>query len=314
MAEKFRYGGQAVMEGVMMRGAKTIATVVRRPDGTLAKSVHPLHPIYTGRWRKIPFTRGVIALLEATVLGTEALMFSTNVALEDAKETKESEAKKEAPSGNGPALWIMMLISLAFAIGMFSVLPLYLTRLILPGQQGSLGFNLLEGVVRLGIFLLYLWGVGFMPDIRRVFSYHGAEHKTIHAYEAGVELTPKNVQQYTTAHARCGTAFLLAVLIIAILVFSLVGKQSWPVLIASRILLLPVVAAIAYEVTQWGARHMENPVVRVIVAPGLWLQSLTTRQPDDSMVEVAVVALKEVLAADGVIQPEKAPLPPEPLD
>ncbi len=313
MAEKFRYGGQAVMEGVMMRGAKTIATVVRRPDGTLARSVHPLHPIYTGRWRKIPFTRGVIAMLEATVLGMEALMFSTNVALEDPEKTKEGEAKKEAPSSGGPAIWLMMLLSLALAIGLFSVLPLYLTRLILPGMQGSLAFNLIEGVVRLGIFLLYLFGVGFMPDIRRVFSYHGAEHKTIHAYEAGVELNPKNVQEYTTAHARCGTAFLLAVLIIAILVFSLVGKQSWLWLIASRILLLPVIAAIAYEVTQWGARHMNNPLVRALVAPGLWLQHLTTRQPDDKMVEVAITALNEVLAADGVIPNEKVAVPPEPL-
>jgi uncharacterized protein YqhQ len=191
-------------------------------------------------------------------------------------------------------------------------LPLFLSKLLMPGMQGSLVFNLTEGVIRLGIFLVYLWGVGFMPDIRRVFSYHGAEHKTIHAYEAGVELTPENVQKYTTAHPRCGTAFLLAVLIIAILVFSIVGKQVWWLLIASRILLLPVIAGIAYEVTQYGARHMNNVVVRAIVAPGLWLQSLTTRQPDDKMVEVAIASLKEVLMADGVIPAEPAPVPVDP--
>jgi len=309
MAEKFRYGGQAVMEGVMMRGAKTIATVVRRPDGTLAKNVHPLHPIYTGRWRKLPFTRGVIAMLEAMILGTESLIFSTNVALEDTEEQKAEEVKKESAKVGGPMLWLLLLISMAFAVGLFSLLPLFLTKWLMPGMQGSLGFNLVEGVIRLAIFLVYLWGVGFMPDIRRVFSYHGAEHKTIHAYEAGVELTPENVQKYTTAHARCGTAFLLAVLIIAIFVFSIVGKQALWLLIVSRILLLPVIAGIAYEVTQYGARHMDNIFVKWLVAPGLWLQSLTTKQPDDKMVEVAIAALKEVLMADGVI-PADAPATP----
>jgi uncharacterized protein YqhQ len=309
MADKFRYGGQAVMEGVMMRGVKTIATVVRRPDGKLAKDVHPLHPIYTGRWRKLPFTRGVIAMLEAMILGTQSLIFSTNVALEDTKEPKPDETGKESIKLGGATLWLVMLASLAFAVGLFSLIPLFLAKWLMPGMQGSLPFNLVEGVIRLAIFLAYLWGVGFMPDIRRVFSYHGAEHKTIHAYEAGVELTPESVQKYTTAHARCGTAFLLAVLIIAIFIFSLVGKQALWLLIVSRILLLPVIAAIAYEVTQYGARHMDNIFVKWLVAPGLWLQSLTTKQPDDKMVEVAIAALKEVLMADGVIATEPVPTP-----
>ncbi len=306
MADKFRYGGQAVMEGVMMRGAKTIATVVRKPDGTLAKDVHPLHPIYTGRWRKLPFSRGVIAMIEAMVLGTESLIFSTNVALEDIEKPKAGDTRKENTTLGGATLFLVLMVSLAFAVGLFSLLPLFLTKWIMPGMQGSLLFNIVEGVLRLCIFLLYLVGVGFMPDIRRVFSYHGAEHKTIHAYETGVELTPAAVQEYSTAHARCGTAFLLAVLIIAIFVFSLVGKQSLWLLIVSRILLLPVIAAIAYEVTQYGARHMENRLIQWLVAPGLWLQSLTTRQPDDKMLEVAIAALKEVLLADGVIEPEPA--------
>ena len=312
MAEKFRYGGQAVMEGVMMRGARTIATVVRKPDGTLARDVHALHPIYTGRWRKLPFTRGVIAMLEAMILGTQSLIFSTNIALEDNEEPNEGATKKESSTLGGGALWLVLLLSLAFSVGLFSILPLFMARWLMPGMQGSLPFNLAEGVIRLAIFLAYLWGVGFMPDIRRVFSYHGAEHKTIHAYEAGVELTPANVQKYTTAHARCGTAFLLAVLIIAIFVFSLVGKQALWLLIVSRILLLPVIAAIAYEVTQYGARHMDNVFIKWLVAPGLWLQSLTTRQPDDKMVEVAIAALKEVLIADGVIAVEPEPIPLDP--
>jgi uncharacterized protein YqhQ len=298
------------MEGVMMRGAKTIATVVRKPDGTLAKDVHPLHPIYTGRWRKIPFTRGVIAMLEAMILGTQSLIFSTNVALEDTDEPKTGKEKKESSKLGGAMLWLIMLLSLAFSVGLFSILPLFLSKWLMPGMQGSLQFNLVEGVIRLSIFLAYLWGVGFMPDIHRVFSYHGAEHKTIHAYEAGVELTPEAVQKYTTAHARCGTAFLLAVMLIAILIFSLVGKQTFLWLIASRILLIPVIAGIAYEVTQYGARHMDNILVRWMAAPGLWLQSLTTKQPDDRMVEVAIAALKEVLMADGIIAAELVAIPP----
>jgi uncharacterized protein YqhQ len=288
----------------MMRGAKNMATVVRRPDGTMAKSVHPLHPIYTGIFRRLPFLRGVIAMLDAMILGTESLIFSTNVALEDTEPPKAGEAKKDSTQVGGPMLWILLLISLAFSVGMFSILPLFLSKWLLPGQQGTLAFNLTEGVIRLVIFLAYLWLVGFMPDIRRIFSYHGAEHKTIHAYEAGVELTPENVRPYTTAHARCGTAFLLAVMVIAILVFSVVGELSWWWLIASRILLLPVIAGIAYEITQFGARHMDNPFMRWMAMPGLWLQKLSTRQPDDSMLEVAIAALKEVLVADGVMAAE----------
>ena len=309
MAEKFRYGGQAVIDGIMIRGAKTIATVVRRPNGTLAKKVHPLHPIYTGRWRKIPFTRGVIAMIEAMVLGMEALFFSTNVALEDADEPACAEEKKESSSIGKPMLWGMMFISLGLAVGLFSFLPLFLSKLLLPGQQGSFLFNLTEGVIRLLIFLVYLWCVSFMPDIRRVFSYHGAEHKTLHAYEAGDELIPANIQKYTTAHARCGTAFLLAVMFIAILIFCIVGKQELWLLIASRVLLLPVIAGIAFEITQYGARHMDNIILRWLAAPGLWLQKLTTRQPDDQMVEVAIAALKEILIADGVIPAETETAP-----
>jgi len=301
MAEKFRYGGQAVMEGVMMRGTKTLATVVRRPNGTLAKKVHSLHPIYTGRWRKIPFTRGVIAMLEAMILGMEALFFSTNVALADTETSNTSVSEKDPIKKS--LLWLMMLVSLGLAIGLFSILPLFIAKFLIP-QQGSLAFNLVESSIRLLIFLVYLWCVSFMPDIRRLFSYHGAEHKTIHAYEAGDELTTANVQKYTTAHARCGTAFLLAVMFIAILMFSVVGKQALWLIITSRILLLPVIAGIAYEITQYGARHMDNIILRWMAAPGLLLQKLTTRQPDDQMVEVAIVSLKAVLIADGIIPDE----------
>ncbi len=289
------------MEGVMMRGQKSLATVVRRPDGTLARQVKPLSPIYTGRWRRVPFTRGVIALLEALILGTQSLMFSASVALEDEDKKPEEELAKKSSKGADAAVWLTMAVSLALAVGFFFLSPLFLTRWILPDDASTLLFNFTEGVVRLVIFLVYLSLVGLMPDVRRVFAYHGAEHKTIHAYEAGVELTPGSVQDYTTAHARCGTAFLLAVMIIAILVFSLIGKPSLWLMVASRILLIPVIASLAYELTQYGARHLDNPVVRALMAPGLWLQGLTTRQPDDDMVEVGIAALEEVLVADGVI-------------
>ena len=302
MVGKFRYGGQAVMEGVMMRGQKTLATVVRRPDGTLARQVRQLSPVYTGPWRKIPFTRGVIALLEALILGTQSLMFSASVALEDT--TADQHGARPAVKGGGmsAAVWAVMAVSMALGVGLFFLSPLIITRWVLPDNVSSLGFNFTEGVVRMVIFLGYLALVGMMPDVRRVFAYHGAEHKSIHAYEAGVPLTPGNTQKYTTAHARCGTAFLLAVMVIAILVFSIIGKPALWLMIISRILLLPVIAALAYEFTQFGARHLGNPFIRALMAPGLWLQRLTTRQPDDSMVEVGIAALEEVLVADGVVE------------
>ncbi|MCL2149374.1 MAG: DUF1385 domain-containing protein [Dehalococcoidia bacterium] len=300
MSNTFRYGGQAVMEGVMMRGQRNLAIVVRRPDGTLAKQVKPLSAIYTGPLRRLPFVRGVIALLEALILGMQSLMFSTSVALDD-EEKHEADQPADGGKGMGAAIWVTLLISIALAVGLFFLLPLFLTRWILPNDASSLLFHFAEGMVRLVIFLAYLSLVSLMPDIRRVFAYHGAEHKTIHAYEAGVPLQPKDIQTFTTAHARCGTAFLLAVMIIAILVFSLIGKPGLWLMVASRILLVPVIAAFAYELTQLGARHLGNPMVRAVMAPGLWLQSLTTKQPDDKMVEVSIAALEEVLIADGVL-------------
>jgi uncharacterized protein YqhQ len=309
MADKFRYGGQAVMEGVMMRGQKWMATVVRRPDGTFAKEVKPLQPIYTGRWRRTPMLRGVIALLEAIVLGTQVLMFSANVALED---TEDKNKPKEQKKSNDGLLWLMMVVAFALAAGIFFVTPLFLTRLLVPNSN-SFVFTLVEGVVRLVIFLVYLWLVAFMPDIRRVFSYHGAEHKTIFAYEAGKPLCAESCTPFSTAHPRCGTAFLLMVMIIAMVVFGVVGKHALWIMVLSRILLLPVIAALSYEFTQWGARHLRNPFVKALMAPGLWLQKLTTRQPDERQLEVAIMALTEVLVADGVITREDASPSNQPL-
>ena len=287
MANEFHYGGQAVMEGVMIRGRKTVTTAVRRPNGELAIKSKALSSIYTGWVRKAPFIRGVIVILEAMVLGIGSLIYSANVALEE-EETKLS----------GSSTWLILLFSLAFGVGLFFLVPLFITNLLAPYISSSLVFHLVEGVIRLVIFLGYLWLVAFMPDIRRVFAYHGAEHKTINAYENGVPLEAAEIGKYSTAHARCGTAFLLAVLVIAIIVFALIGRQTVWLMVLSRVLLLPVIASLGYEVTQFGSRHMGNVLVRVMMTPGLWLQSLTTREPDERQIEVAIAALKGALAID----------------
>ncbi len=301
MAGKFHYGGQAVIEGVMMRGQKVAATVVRRPNGELAINTKPLSPIYTGRMRQTPFIRGAIALLEALVLGVSSLVYSANVAL-----VEEGEEEEKLSSGS---VWLILTVSLTFGVGLFFLAPLFLTKLIDPYISSSLVFHLIEGFIRLVIFLSYLKLMSLLPDIKRSFAYHGAEHKTIHAYEDGVPLEPEAIKRYSTAHARCGTAFLLAVLVIAILAFALIGRQEVWIMILSRVLLLPVIASLGYEVTQFGARHIQNGFIRVIITPGLWLQSLTTREPDEGQIEVAVTALKEVLATE---QAEEAVQPASP--
>lgn len=271
----------------MIRGRKTVTTAVRRPNGELAIKSKALSSIYTGLVRKTPFIRGVIVILEAMVLGIGSLIYSANVALE------EEEAKL-----SGSSTWLILLFSLAFGVGLFFLVPLFITNLLAPYISSSLVFHLVEGAIRLVIFLGYLWLVSFMPDIRRVFAYHGAEHKTINAYEDGVPLEAAEIGKYSTAHARCGTAFLLAVLVIAIIVFALIGRQAVWLMVLSRVLLLPVIASLGYEVTQFGSRHMDNGLVRVMMTPGLWLQSLTTREPDERQIEVAIAALKGALAID----------------
>ncbi len=271
----------------MMRGQKSIAIAVRRPNGELAVNTKPLSTIYTGRLRRTPFFRGIIVLIESLILGISSLVYSANVALEE-----------EGGKISGGSTWLLMFFSLALGVCLFFLAPLFLTKLLDPYIDSSLVFHLIEGVIRLAIFLGFLRLISLLPDIKRTFAYHGAEHKTIHAYEAGMPLEAEAISKYSTAHARCGTAFLLAVLVIAIIVFALIGRQALWLMVVSRVLLIPVIAALGYEATQFGARHMNNILVRAIMAPGLWLQSLTTREPDDSQIEVAVAALKEVLATD----------------
>lgn len=287
MARNFYYGGQAVIEGVMMRGRKFMVTAVRRPGGGLSTQVWPLSTVYTGRLRQAPFLRGIIVLIEAMVLGIKSLIYSANVSLEEDEEEI-----------SGRMVWVMVVTSLAFAVTLFFVIPLFLTRLIDPYLGSSLVFNLTEGLIRMTIFLAYLKLISLVPDIKRVFAYHGAEHKTVNAHEAGVPLEVAAVRDYNTAHIRCGTSFLFVVMVIAIMVFTLVGRPSIWLMVVSRITLIPVIAAVSYELIYLGAHHHQNSLVKALVAPGLWLQKLTTREPDDSQLEVAVSALKKVIEAD----------------
>jgi len=297
VTERTYYGGQAVIEGVMMRGKKTMVTVVRHPSGSLVMDARPLPALYTGRMRKAPLLRGIIVLIEAMALGVSALLYSANVALEEEEEKGVS----------GGVLWLSMLGALVFAVALFFLAPLFLTKLLDPYINSSIVFNLIEGGIRLGIFVAYLKLVGLMPDIRRVFAYHGAEHKTVNAYEHGVPLEVEAVKKYDIAHVRCGTSFLFVVLMIAIIVFALVGLPSLWLMVLSRIVLIPVIAALGYEVTYFAGRHAENGLVRAILAPGMWLQSLTTREPDDSQLEVAVTALGKVMEMDDMEEVAQAP-------
>jgi len=288
--QRFYYGGQAVVEGVMMRGRNTMVTAVRRPDGELAIDTQPLAAIYTGWMRKTPLIRGIIVLIEALVLGIKSLLYSANISLEEEGEKVE-----------GRMLWVMVAVALVFGVALFFIVPLFLTRLL--NIDSSLVFNLIDGFIRVAIFIAYLKAITLIPDIKRVFAYHGAEHKAVNAYEAGVPLEVEAVRGYSTAHVRCGTSFLFVVLLISIVVFALIGLHSPWLMVLSRIVLLPVIAALGYEVIYFGARHIQNGVVRAVLAPGLWLQALTTREPDDSQLEVALSALKRVVEAD---QPEEA--------
>jgi len=286
MEERFHYGGQAVIEGVMIRGQKAVVTVVRRPGGSLAVATQPLSTMYTGWMRKAPLIRGIVVLIEAMTIGIKALLYSANVSLEEEEEKV-----------SGLLLWSMVIVALAIAVALFFMAPLFLTKLLDPYINSSVVFHLIEGCLRVVIFIAYLKLVTLVPDLRRVFAYHGAEHKTINAYEDGAPLEVEATRKYNTAHVRCGTSFLFVVLIIAILVFALVGLPSVWLMVLSRIIIIPVIVAFSYEVIYFAARH-NNSLVRAILAPGLWLQSLTTREPDDSQLEVALSALKKVVEID----------------
>lgn len=282
-------GGQAVIEGVMMRGPGYVATAVRDPSGSIkvkkqtVASFGDRHPFF-----KKPLLRGVVSLLESLVIGIRSLSYSAQMAGEEDEQLSDRE------------LVGTILFAFVLAAVLFVAIPTGAARAFHFITDDPLFLNLMEGVLRLVIFLGYIWGISRMKDIHRVFQYHGAEHKTIHCYEAGLPLTVQNVQQFTTLHPRCGTSFLLIVMVVSIFVFAFLGWPDLAARILSRVLLLPVVAGISYEIIRFSART-QNRLVHMAVLPGLWLQKITTDQPEDDMVEVAIESLKAVLPAEEIL-------------
>lgn len=302
---EFFYGGQAVLEGVMMRGRRYAAIAVRNPAGEIVVHQAPLTAVvYTRKWARWPFIRGLTMLWDALVLGTRALMWSADVALSEEEDVEFT----------GPVAWTTVALSLVLAIGVFFFVPATVGKWV----ESFFGVSALtgafvEGATRLALFLIYLVLIGLVPDIRRVFQYHGAEHKTINAYEAGAPLTPSSVTRFSVQHARCGTSFLLMVLVISIILFAplhfnfLPGVLGYASRLLSRLVLIPAVAGISYEFLRFTAKRRSHPLIKPLIAPGLALQRLTTREPDEKMLECAIAALVPVLAADGIEVPGASP-------
>ena len=302
---RFNYGGQALIEGVLMRGRDAIAVAFRHPDGRIVWAAEPLNTGPHG-WRlsKAPLVRGLILLYETLVVGTRWLIRSANL----------QASADGAELGRG-SVALMLAITLALGIGVFFLLPLGIASVVAGNVQAGWVQHLVEGLVRVAIFLGYLALIARTPDIRRVFEYHGAEHMTIHALEHGDPLTIGAVRRYPTAHPRCGTEFLVVVILLSIVLFSLVGRQEAAVMVGSRILLVPVIAAIGYELLRLGARYRANPVVKALMAPGILVQLITTKQPSDDQIEVAIVSMEQALLADGAEVPTgSAALDRAPLD
>ncbi len=341
---EFNYGGQAVIEGVMMRGAKTLAVAVRNPSGEIVVHTETLDSrIYGGRVARIPVLRGMTLLWDALGLGIKSLMFSADIALEEEPDEQSEEQLSEAGSEtptlapvaeegkplivefkdsdeekkslfDGPVGWGTILLSLSMSVVIFFLLPAFLAglfeRYLGVSHQVS---NIIEGIARLTLLIGYVSVISLMSDVKRLYGYHGAEHKTINAYEAGAELSPGSVSAFSIEHPRCGTAFLLTVVVISILLFSLFPPLGLGLRLLSRILLLPLIAGIAYEFLRYSARNQDKWFIRQITKPNLALQHLTTREPDESMLEVAIVALERVLASDQgrvpLFEPEAAIVP-----
>jgi uncharacterized protein YqhQ len=299
---RITYGGQAVLEGVMMRSPSSWAVAVRTPEGDITEVVREIaSPMRRRKIWRLPVIRGVIALGESLAIGFRALAISANVASQERDE--HGEIQTQISRGQ---LIFSFAIAIGFALMLFKVGPALLTSWLPIDSTGV--FVVVEGVIRVTVFIAYILLISLLPDLRRVFQYHGAEHKTINALEAGAELTPQNVQRFSLIHPRCGTAFLLWVMVIAIFVFALVGQPAWYWLITSRVLLLPVIAGIAYEVIRYAGMHQSNRLLMTLLAPGLWLQRLTTREPTDDQVEVSIRALERVLEKERAETPAERAL------
>ncbi len=316
MSEPFSYGGQAVIEGVMMRGRRAMAVAVRHPSGMVVLYDEPVMAHDAGRgwgrWASRPLLRGIVHLYDTLLLGMRALAFSATVAAEAEAAAAGGQSGVSAEraggtlaagaggkaSGATAGMGIALGAALVVAVGLFFVGPLLLARLVEP-LLPSPGWSVAaEGAIRLGLFFGYLWGIGRVPDVQRVFAYHGAEHKAINAFEAGEPLDAAHVARYSMLHPRCGTSFLLYVALLSVVVFALAGRPALPLRLATRVVLVPVIAALAYELIRFAGRRRQHPLVRVLLTPGMALQALTTRQPDESQVEVAICALQRALELD----------------
>ena len=297
MNKKPNVGGQAVIEGVMMRGKTHVAVAVRQPDGEISVDVRPVNSI-SDRYPilKKPFLRGVVSLVESLVMGMKALAYSAQVS---GDEDEKLDSKEMA---------LTIAVSAGLAILLFIVIPTWSMRFLTGITQDHMALNLAEGVLRMAIFLAYIAAISSMNDIKRVLQYHGAEHKTIYTYEAGLPLKVENVRPFSTLHPRCGTNFLMIVMLISMFIFTFLGWPSLLERIASRIILMPVIAGVSYELIRYAGAHTDNPLVRIAITPGLLLQKLTTRQPDDSQIEVAIASLKAVVPPEDLAQePEACP-------
>lgn len=297
MNKKPNVGGQAVIEGVMMRGKTHVAVAVRQPDGEISVDVRPVNSI-SDRYPilKKPFLRGVVSLVESLVMGMKALAYSAQVS---GDEDEKLDSKEMA---------LTIAVSAGLAILLFIVIPTWSMRFLTGITQDHMALNLAEGVLRMAIFLAYIAAISSMNDIQRVFQYHGAEHKTIYTYEAGLPLKVENVRPFSTLHPRCGTNFLMIVMLISMFIFTFLGWPSLWERIASRIILMPVIAGVSYELIRYAGAHTDNPLVRIAITPGLLLQKLTTRQPDDNQIEVAIASLKAVVPPEDLAQePEACP-------
>jgi uncharacterized protein YqhQ len=296
---RFNYGGQALIEGVLMRGRDAIAVAFRAPDGRIVWASEALDS-GPHRWRlaKAPLVRGLIVLYETLVVGTRWLIRSANV----------QASQDDIELGRG-AVALMLGITLLVGVGVFFLLPLFIASVTTASIEQAWVQNLLEGLIRVAIFLGYLAVIARTPEVGRVFQYHGAEHMTIHALEAGDPLTTSAVRRYPTAHPRCGTEFLVVVVALSIIAFGLVGRQSIAISVAGRLIFIPVIASVGYELLRLGASHRANPIVKAIMWPGILVQMITTKQPTDDQIEVAIVSMEQALAADGEPVPAGSELP-----
>jgi uncharacterized protein YqhQ len=305
-------GGQAVIEGVMMRSPKRIATAIRRASGKIEVRVQEFQSLVqrNKKWN-IPILRGALTLIEVMFLGIKTLQWSADKAMEDQEEKEIAEGKRKEKSDKKSAAgtWgTIATIAIAFIIGLgvFFVLPLYLTTKIFNIESQALAFNFVAGIIRISLFILYVWGISFMSDVRRLFEYHGAEHKTVFAFEDKIRLSPENIQKYTTFHPRCGTSFVVIVLLISLFFFAIVdslimlwlGKITLLIRVLTHLPLIPFVAGLSYEALKASAKNTDNTIVRALISPGLALQRITTRDPDDEQLEVSIVALQAALGDD----------------